>query len=133
MRPVFRQGRQPRERRIHVEDQSSVGIDHDAARAQNTGDGRRLGTGNRRVTPQRLPRYRNPPFAGRPARRPGRVGYVLRAGFFLPELAFTSNEMDALVLGLGWVQQRADPDLARSTERALAKVLSARMADPTAG
>ena len=54
------------------------------------------------------------------------VGYCLRKGFFLPEFAFSSDELDALVLGLGWVRQRADPALAQSSESALAKVLSAR-------
>ncbi|QJU59323.1 YafY family transcriptional regulator [Sphingomonas sp. AP4-R1] len=54
------------------------------------------------------------------------IGYCLRPGFFLPELAFSVDEMDALILGLGWVQQRADPALAQSSESALAKVLSAR-------
>ena len=34
------------------------------------------------------------------------VGFLLRDGFFLPNFAFSPEEMDALVLGLGWVQQR---------------------------
>lgn len=54
------------------------------------------------------------------------VGYCLSKGFFLPEFAFASDELDALALGLGWVQQRADPALARSSESALAKILAAR-------
>ena len=54
------------------------------------------------------------------------AGYCLREGFFLPEFAFSSGELDALILGLGWVGQRADPALARCSESALAKVLSAR-------
>jgi predicted DNA-binding transcriptional regulator YafY len=54
------------------------------------------------------------------------VGYCLREGFFLPEFAFSSDELDALILGLGWVQQRADPALAQGSESALAKILSAR-------
>lgn len=58
------------------------------------------------------------------------VGYVLGEGFFLPQFAFSPEELDALVLGLGWVQQRADPALARSSESALAKVLSARSDGP---
>lgn len=58
------------------------------------------------------------------------VGYVLGEGFFLPQFAFSPEELDALVLGLGWVQQRADPDLVRSSESALAKVLSARSNGP---
>lgn len=58
------------------------------------------------------------------------VGYLLREGFFLPQFAFSPEELDALILGLGWVQQRADPELARSGESALAKVLSARGSGP---
>ena len=54
------------------------------------------------------------------------VGYCLGEGFFLPEFAFSSDELDALILGLGWVRQRADPALAQGSESALAKILSAR-------
>ncbi|MBB3950725.1 helix-turn-helix transcriptional regulator [Aureimonas jatrophae] len=54
------------------------------------------------------------------------MGFVLRPGFFLPEFAFSADELDALVLGLGWVQQRADPALARCSESALAKILATR-------
>ncbi|HEY1782713.1 MAG TPA: YafY family protein [Roseiarcus sp.] len=54
------------------------------------------------------------------------VGYCLREGFFLPEFAFSSDELEALTLGLGWVRQRADPALAQGSESALAKILSAR-------
>jgi predicted DNA-binding transcriptional regulator YafY len=53
-------------------------------------------------------------------------GYCLREGFFLPEFAFSPDEMDALMLGLGWVRQRADPVLANGSETALSKILSAR-------
>jgi predicted DNA-binding transcriptional regulator YafY len=54
------------------------------------------------------------------------IGYCLREGFFLPEFAFSPDELDALILGLGWVRQRADPALAQCSESALAKILSAR-------
>jgi predicted DNA-binding transcriptional regulator YafY len=54
------------------------------------------------------------------------VGYCLKKGFFLPEFSFSLDELDALALGLGWVQQRADPALAQSSESALAKILAAR-------
>lgn len=63
---------------------------------------------------------------GAPLEGEAGVGYCLRPGFFLPEFAFSPDELDALVLGLGWVQQRADPALAQSSESALAKILSAR-------
>ncbi len=58
------------------------------------------------------------------------IGYRLGQGFFLPEFAFSSDELDALTLGLGWVRQRADPALAQGSERALAKILSARNNGP---
>ncbi|WP_404336943.1 helix-turn-helix transcriptional regulator [Sphingomonas sp. MMS12-HWE2-04] len=54
------------------------------------------------------------------------IGYCLREGFFLPQFAFSPDELAALALGLGWVQQRADPALAKSSESALAKILAAR-------
>lgn len=59
------------------------------------------------------------------------VGYCLREGFFLPEFAFSSDELDALILGLGWVRQRADPALAQCSESALAKILAARSNGPS--
>jgi predicted DNA-binding transcriptional regulator YafY len=58
------------------------------------------------------------------------IGYCLREGFFLPEFAFSSDELDALILGLSWVRQRADPALAQCSESALAKILSARKNGP---
>lgn len=60
------------------------------------------------------------------------IGFQLRQGFFLPELAFSLDELDALLLGLGWVQQRADPPLIKASESALAKVLAARKSEPVA-
>lgn len=52
------------------------------------------------------------------------IGFRLGGGFFLPEFAFLPEEIDALILGLGWVRQRADPALARNSESALAKILA---------
>lgn len=37
------------------------------------------------------------------------VGYMLKAGFFLPPLMFSAEELEALVLGGRWVQGRPDP------------------------
>lgn len=62
---------------------------------------------------------------GAPIEGQAGIGYELRAGFFLPEFAFSPDELDALILGLGWVQQRADQALAQSSESALAKIFSA--------
>jgi predicted DNA-binding transcriptional regulator YafY len=52
------------------------------------------------------------------------IGFRLGDGFFLPEFALLPEEIDALILGLGWVRQRADPALARNSESALAKILA---------
>lgn len=57
---------------------------------------------------------------GAPLEGEAGLGFCLRQGFFLPEFAFSPDEMDALVLGLDWVQQRADPVLAQSSKSALA-------------
>ncbi|MEA5125941.1 helix-turn-helix transcriptional regulator [Xanthomonas floridensis] len=64
---------------------------------------------------------------GAPLEGQAGVGYCLKEGFFLPPLAFSQEELDAVTLGLDWVKQRADPALARCSESALAKILSARM------
>jgi predicted DNA-binding transcriptional regulator YafY len=50
------------------------------------------------------------------------VGYVMQPGVFLPPLGFDRDELDALALGLAWVQGRADPALARAADNALAKI-----------
>ncbi len=52
----------------------------------------------------------------------GGVGYVLRPGFFLPPLAFTEDELDALLLGLGLVAERGDEDLALAAGTARNKI-----------
>ena len=70
---------------------------------------------------------------GAPIEGQAGIGFHLRAGFFLPEFAFSPDELDALILGLGWVQQRADPALARCSESALAKIVSARSNGLAAG
>ena len=58
------------------------------------------------------------------------VGYVLRAGFFLPPLMFGEDEIEALVLGARWVQGQGDAELARATETVLAKIATAAPRDP---
>jgi predicted DNA-binding transcriptional regulator YafY len=57
------------------------------------------------------------------------VGYVLRAGFFLPPLMFGEDEIEALVLGARWVQGQGDAELARAAESVLAKVAAASPKD----
>ena len=36
------------------------------------------------------------------------LGYILRAGYMLPPLMFTEEEVEALVLGSRWVAGRSD-------------------------
>lgn len=50
------------------------------------------------------------------------VGYLLRAGFDLPPLMFTQEEIEALVLGARIVRSWADGELADAAADALAKV-----------
>ncbi|MBA8735385.1 helix-turn-helix transcriptional regulator [Chromobacterium violaceum] len=55
------------------------------------------------------------------AGEPG-MGYQLRPGFLLPPLMFAEEEIEALVLGMRWVEKRADSRLAGAAGNALAKV-----------
>jgi predicted DNA-binding transcriptional regulator YafY len=57
------------------------------------------------------------------------VGYVLRAGFFLPPLMFNEDELEALLLGARWVEHQGDPGLARAAGSALAKIATASPRD----
>jgi predicted DNA-binding transcriptional regulator YafY len=52
------------------------------------------------------------------------VGYLLRPGFLLPPLMLTQEEIEALVLGSRWVEQRGDPALQQAASDLLAKVES---------
>ncbi|CAB3693927.1 helix-turn-helix transcriptional regulator [Achromobacter pestifer] len=50
------------------------------------------------------------------------VGYVLRPGFMLPPLMFSTEEIEALVLGTRWVAGRSDERLGLAASNALAKI-----------
>ncbi len=50
------------------------------------------------------------------------VGYVLRAGFTLPPLMFSQEEIEALVLGTRWVTTRHDTQLEQAARNALVKI-----------
>lgn len=50
------------------------------------------------------------------------IGYVLRPGFMLPPLMFSQQEIEALVLGMRWVERRGDSQLAGAATNALAKI-----------
>lgn len=50
------------------------------------------------------------------------VGYVLKPGYMLPTLMFTQVELEALMLGLRWVQRRTDPALAQASQAVQGKL-----------
>jgi len=57
-----------------------------------------------------------------PIRGEAGMGYVLEAGFDLPPLMLTPDEIEAAVLGAQWVAGRGDPVLARAAEDLIAKI-----------
>jgi predicted DNA-binding transcriptional regulator YafY len=59
---------------------------------------------------------------GVPVRGEAGVGYVLGEGYDLPPLMFSTDELEAVMLGLRWVMRRGDPDLARAAQDTVAKV-----------
>lgn len=66
---------------------------------------------------------------GAPIEGEAGVGYLLRAGFFLPPLMFGEDELEALVLGARWVQGQGDAGLAEAAARALTKIATASPRD----
>ncbi len=50
------------------------------------------------------------------------LGYVMRAGFFLPPLMFPADEIEELVLGSRWVADRGDSRLSAAARNAAAKI-----------
>lgn len=66
---------------------------------------------------------------GAPVEGEAGVGYVMRAGFFLPPLMFSREELEALVLGARWVETQPDDPLARSAKNALGKIAAAAPPD----
>ena len=57
------------------------------------------------------------------------VGYVLRPGFMLPPLMFSTDELEALLLGSRWVSERGDSALGEAARNALAKIAAVLPAD----
>ena len=66
---------------------------------------------------------------GAPVQGEAGVGYLLRAGGFLPPLMFNTDELEALVLGARWVCHQGDPALAQAASSALAKIATASPRD----
>lgn len=50
------------------------------------------------------------------------VGYILRPGFDLPNVAFTNDQIDALAVGLSFVERTGDPVLATAAKEARALI-----------
>lgn len=50
------------------------------------------------------------------------VGYMLRPGFDLPNVTFTNDQLDALAVGLSFVERTGDPVLAAAAREARAKI-----------
>lgn len=57
-----------------------------------------------------------------PIRGEAGVGYILEAGFDMPPLMLTPDEIEAAVLGAQWVLSRGDPALARGARDLIAKI-----------
>jgi predicted DNA-binding transcriptional regulator YafY len=57
------------------------------------------------------------------------VGYRIRAGFDLPPLMFSFDEIDALVIGARFVESWGGPGLASGARSALAKIAAALPSD----
>lgn len=57
------------------------------------------------------------PIEGEPG-----FGYVLSAGYDMPPLMLTPDEIEAVVLGTQWVAQRSDPSLANAARDVMAKI-----------
>ena len=66
---------------------------------------------------------------GAPLEGEAGVGYMLKAGFFLPPLMFGADEIEALVLGARWVKRQGDAALALAANSALAKIAAATPKD----
>lgn len=48
--------------------------------------------------------------------------YILQPGSVLPPMMFTDDELEALMLGLRWVNQRGDHSLAQAAQNVIGKV-----------
>jgi predicted DNA-binding transcriptional regulator YafY len=57
-----------------------------------------------------------------PVRGEAGIGYVLDAGFDMPPLMLTPDEIEAAVHGAQWVARRGDPALAKAAEDLIAKI-----------
>lgn len=67
--------------------------------------------------------------SGLPIEGEAGVGYLLRPGFDLPAMTFTFEQLDALAMGLSFVEAAGDTSLAQAAHQVRAK-LQASLPDP---
>jgi predicted DNA-binding transcriptional regulator YafY len=60
-----------------------------------------------------------------PVRGEAGTGYILDAGYDMPPLMLTPDELEAAILGAAWVAKRGDPALARGARDLIAKIVHA--------
>lgn len=60
-----------------------------------------------------------------PIRGEAGTGYVLDAGYEMPPLMLTADELEAAALGAAWVATQGDPSLAQSARHLISKLSSA--------
>ena len=60
--------------------------------------------------------------SGLPIEGEAGVGYLLRPGFDLPNVTFTHDQIDALAVGLSFVERTGDAALASAAREARAKI-----------
>jgi len=59
---------------------------------------------------------------GVPIRGEAGIGYVLGEGYDLPPLMFNADEVEAMLVGLRWVEARGDASLGRAVRDVVAKI-----------
>jgi predicted DNA-binding transcriptional regulator YafY len=59
---------------------------------------------------------------GVPIRGEAGIGYVLGDGYDLPPMMFTADEIEAMLVGLRWVEARGDAALVRAAADVVAKI-----------
>ena len=59
---------------------------------------------------------------GVPIRGEAGIGYVLGEGYDLPPLMFNADEIEAMLVGLRWVEARGDASLGRAARDVVAKI-----------
>lgn len=67
--------------------------------------------------------------SGLPIEGEAGVGYILRPGFDLPPMTFTFEQLDALAVGLSFVEAAGDPSLSEAAREVRAK-LQASLPEP---